>query len=100
MGEFVLKGCVNGSCSTPTRIGRNASSWAAAPWAAAPQLNLLPDRVNVTVGGALNLAVQNPWWGPTSGLLVWGNAVKRESRVLPQVSLLLLCYDIIDCACR
>jgi hypothetical protein len=85
MGEFVLKGCVNGSCSTPISMGRNVSWWAASPWSSPPQLNLLPDRQNVTVGGALNLAVQNPWWGPTSGLLVWGNAVKREVRVLSQV---------------
>ncbi|WIA22673.1 hypothetical protein OEZ86_009641 [Tetradesmus obliquus] len=85
MGEFILKGCVNGSCSEAMRIGRNASFWKASPWSAPPQLNLLPDRQNVTVGGALNLAVQNPWWGPTSALLVWGNAVKREVRVLPQI---------------
>ncbi|KAF6261957.1 hypothetical protein COO60DRAFT_1458856 [Scenedesmus sp. NREL 46B-D3] len=85
MGDFTLKGCVNGSCSAPIKIGRNASWWSASPWAAPPQLNLLPDRQNVTVGGALNLVVQNPWWGPTSGLLVWGNAVKREVRVLPQI---------------
>lgn len=85
MGEFMLKGCADGSCGKPIRIGRNASWWQASPWSSAPQLNLLPDRQNVTIGGELNLAVQNPWWGPTSGLLVFGNAIEQEVRFLPQV---------------
>ncbi|KAF8063719.1 hypothetical protein HT031_003574 [Scenedesmus sp. PABB004] len=88
-GEFELRGCVAGSvagsCGRPLRLGHNASWWAASPWSTPPRLNLLADRPNVTLGGEVALSVQNPWWGPTSGLLVWGNAAKRVVRQLPQI---------------
>lgn len=89
MGEFELKGCVtvdgSSSCGKPIRVGRNATWWEASPWSAGPGIVILPDKQNVTIGGDVKLVVQNPWWGPTSGLLVWGNAIKKETRVLPEV---------------
>jgi hypothetical protein len=102
-GEFLLKGCItssnssssrgnssssggSGGCSMPLRLGRNSSTWTAAPWSSGPgQLSLLTDRSNVTEGSNVSLTVQNPYWGPTSGLLVWGNGELREQRVLPEV---------------
>lgn len=108
-GEFLLKGCITGggisgissnnrgssnssnsnsggSCSRPIVLGRNLTTWAAAPWSSGPgQFNLLADKSNVTEGSDVTLVVQNPYWGPTSGLLVWGQGELREQRVLPEV---------------
>lgn len=87
-GDFVLQGCVGGGggCSRPIRLGRNATSWASAPWSSGPgQLRLLGDRQNVSEGANLTLYTQNPLFGPTSALLVWGDGELREQRVLPEV---------------
>eukprot|EP00879_Flechtneria_rotunda_P001797 GHRR01001961.1.p1 GENE.GHRR01001961.1~~GHRR01001961.1.p1 ORF type:complete len:2104 (+),score=689.06 GHRR01001961.1:216-6527(+) len=89
MGDFVLKGCTGSdrsrSCSAPIQLGHNETWWQAAPWSWAPETVLMADKSNVTAGGEVVFTVQNPWWGQTSGLLVWGNAVKRVSKMLPQV---------------
>lgn len=90
-GDFVLKGCISGNsngtgCSKPVRVGRNITSWAASPWSSGPgQINLLPDKKNISMGGDVALTLQNPFWGPVSALVVWGNGVQRERFFLEQV---------------
>lgn len=89
MGQFELQGCVtvdgSSSCGRAMIIGRNSSWWEASPWSAGPQIQILPDRQNVTIGGEVQLLVQNPWWGSTSALLVWGNSIKQETRTIAEV---------------
>jgi hypothetical protein len=36
------------------------------------------------VGDAATLAVQNPYWGPASALVVWGNRLARKQKAFPQ----------------
>lgn len=90
-GEFDLKGCISGSssgsgCSKPIRLGRNMTSWVAAPWSTGPgQIRLLADKQNVSLGGDVALTLQNPFWGPASALVIWGNGVDREHYHLEQV---------------
>jgi hypothetical protein len=90
-GDFVLKGCIAGSaggCSKELRIGRNMSAWTAAPWASGPgQMQLLADRKNVSLGEDVAITLQNPFWGPVSALVVWGNGEQREQFYLDEVSL-------------
>jgi len=96
-GEFDLKGCISGSggnsssgsgCSKPIRLGRNMTSWVAAPWSTGPgQIRLLADKQNVSLGGDVALTLQNPFWGPTSALVVWGNGVEQEHYHLEEVRL-------------
>jgi hypothetical protein len=100
-GDFVLKGCIRsssgsnggssgsngGGCSQGIRLGRNMTTWLASPWSSGPgELVLLPDRTNVSLGDDVALTLQNPFWGPVSGLVVWGNGVQREQFHLEQVS--------------
>lgn len=89
-GDFVLTGCIAGSaggCSKELRIGRNMSAWAAAPWSSGPgQVQLLADRKNVSLGEDVALTLQNPFWGPVSALVVWGNGEQREQFYLDEVS--------------
>lgn len=89
-GDFVLKGCISGGsggCSKELRVGRNMTTWVAAPWSSGPgQVQLLADRKNVSLGEDVALTLQNPFWGPVSALVVWGNGVQREQFYLDQVS--------------
>lgn len=89
-GDFLLKGCIAGSaggCSKELRIGRNMSAWVAAPWSSGPgQVQLLADRKNVSLGEDVALTLQNPFWGPVSALVVWGNGEQREQFYLDEVS--------------
>lgn len=88
-GDFVLKGCIsgsNGGCSKELRIGRNMTAWLAVPWSSGPgQIQLLADRKNVSLGEDVALTLQNPYWGPVSALVVWGNGVQREQFYLEEV---------------
>ncbi len=100
-GEFEIVGCTrsaslgsdttgarsssSNSCSTPLRLGRNLTMWQAAPWSSPPQLVLLPDRTVLTQDGRVTLSLQNPGFGPASGLLLWGNGAKRLTHMLPAI---------------
>uniref|UniRef100_A0A383WAS0 EGF-like domain-containing protein n=1 Tax=Tetradesmus obliquus TaxID=3088 RepID=A0A383WAS0_TETOB len=77
---------VNGqpACSE-TPIGRNQSDWEAAPWAFLPDLGLLKDRQNYTIGSTAVLSFMNPYWRPASGLLVWGNMRLQKQKALSNI---------------
>jgi len=83
-----IKGGIGGKppCSE-TPIGRNTSAWAASPWAFQPALQLLPDRVNHTLGSTAVLSFATPpYAGTTTGVLVWGNADEQRTKVLTKLS--------------
>lgn len=95
-GEFVLKGCIKGGsnsgCSKDLNLGRNMTAWMASPWSSGPgQVQLLPDRKNISLGQDVALTMQNPYWGPVSALVVWGNGVQREHFFLDQVRVMAVC---------
>lgn len=98
VGVFKLLACAttyaNGSaiagaggrppCSE-TLIGRNATEWADQPWSALPELRLLKDRTNYTLGSDATISFMNAYWRPATGLLVWGSNRQQKQRVLTDV---------------
>ena len=83
-GEFVVRACAGASCANLT-LGRNASEWRRAPWAAQPRLKALADRRRYRTGQPVALLVQNPYAGPASALVVWGNRVARRQKAFARV---------------
>jgi hypothetical protein len=56
------------------------------PWNAQPGLNLLLDKEGeYELGKEVGLQVQNPWWGPTSAFVTWGNAIARKTLMVDKV---------------
>eukprot|EP00775_Hariotina_reticulata_P009083 gene9083-9253_t len=92
-GEFELKGCVSatggsgkgGNCGQPLKIGRNATWWQLAPWTTAPETVLLANKKVAKIGDGLTFVLQNPWWGPTSAMLVWGNKITTMQAMVPNI---------------
>jgi hypothetical protein len=90
-GEFELKGCVSGgsgkggNCGQPLTIGRNATWWQLAPWTTAPETVLVANKKVAKIGEGLSVVLQNPWWGPASALLVWGNKITTMQALVPKV---------------
>ncbi len=97
-GDFLLRGCATafangtkipgpagtGACAE-TPIGRNVTTWAQSPWSAQPGLVVLSDKANYSLGDTAVLALQNPWWGPTSGMVVWGNRLRQQRKLVASI---------------
>jgi hypothetical protein len=49
-----------------------------------PQTQVLTDRPEYKAGQPVALVLQNPYWGPASALVVWGNKLQRKQRVVAQ----------------
>ncbi|KAF8068259.1 hypothetical protein HT031_001946 [Scenedesmus sp. PABB004] len=81
-----IAGAGGGPGCSETPVGRNASAWASSPWASLPELALLRDRQNYSVGDTATLSWVNPGWRTARGLLVWGNARLQRQRELPAVA--------------
>eukprot|EP00878_Enallax_costatus_P031560 GHUV01034518.1.p1 GENE.GHUV01034518.1~~GHUV01034518.1.p1 ORF type:complete len:251 (-),score=39.71 GHUV01034518.1:30-782(-) len=62
-------------------IGRNTTDWQANPWSINPDLGLLKDRQNYTVGSTATFSFVNAYWRPATGLLVWGNSRLMKQKV-------------------
>lgn len=72
-----------------TPVGRNTSDWQMNPWSIAPDLGLLKDRQNYTVGSTAVLSWVNAYWRPATGLLVWGNSRLMKQKVCQIAAALL-----------
>lgn len=68
-----------------TPVGRNTTDWQTNPWSITPDLGLLNDRQNYTVGSDVTLSWVNAYWRPATGLLVWGNSRLMKQKVCLQV---------------
>lgn len=82
-----IKGGLGGKppCSQ-SPIGRNASTWAKSPWSFQPQLQLLKDRVNYTLGSNATISFSTPpYAGTMSGFLIWGDKDTQMSRSIPKI---------------
>lgn len=64
-----------------TPIGRNTTDWQTNPWSINPDLGLLKDRQNYTVGSTATFSFVNAYWRPATGLLVWGNSKLMKQKV-------------------
>ncbi|KIZ04279.1 hypothetical protein MNEG_3680 [Monoraphidium neglectum] len=111
VGAFAVKACVNASCTNVT-LGRNATEWAGFPWNEQPKIKarggghavlrctalrfvargqgwlasrVLADKPQYSAKQSVALVVQNPYWGPASALVVWGNRLQRKQKVFLKV---------------
>lgn len=64
-----------------TPVGRNTTDWETNPWSITPELGLLKDRQNYTVGSDATFSWMNAYWRPANGLLVWGNSKLMKQMV-------------------
>ena len=92
-GEFRLQGCTSASsssgssCSSDVLLGRNSTWWDNVPWNSQLGMNLILDKEGeYELGKEVGVQVQNPWWGPTSAMVIWGNAIARKTLMVDKVS--------------
>jgi len=47
---------------------------------------ILDEEGEYELGKEVGVQVQNPWWGPTSAMVIWGNAIARKTLMLEKVA--------------